>query len=111
MLNVAEMLEIEMEPPRRAQRQSHRMNIPGEPKIYFKVYSIGILDQVISDLDRRFSKDQKIVAKLLCLSPEVFMEKTVPEIEEDLEDIMTNFQKVQFYLILNNKIKASTQYF
>lgn len=96
--NLANSLEVTLMPPRRTSRQVYRRNTGGDAKEYFKGDAIDMLDQVISDLERRFGEDQKTTAKLLFLHPDQLRQMEFDAIKEELKDVVNHFNMVNRFL-------------
>jgi len=91
----AENLSVVLQPPRRAEHQTMRANTPGSTKEYFKrTIAIPILDAVISSLTKRFGADQRKVANLLTLSPQILINRSTQEVKADLDEAIDHFAKV-----------------
>ena len=89
--------EEDLLPPRRAERQVHRANPPGDlsPSDFYKI-TIGVpaIDRVINDLGSRFGHDQLKISKLLSLSPPVLITKTVTELRHDFDEVLKHFSSI-----------------
>lgn len=95
-------MDLNIEPPRRAARQTMRSNVPGSPSEYFKrTYCIGILDQLILVLNNRFGPiENQIIKSLMCLAPEFIMNHKVEETLAELRPVVNHFSEVRFLLHL-----------
>ena len=90
--SLTEELDVDMTPPRRTGWQQHRRNTEGSLKEYYRCKAIGMLDQVISNLETRFGDDQKIIAQILFMHPEHLKSWAFNDIRRELEEVVTIFE-------------------
>ena len=70
-----------------------RDNTPGNSSDYFKnTIAKELLATLLADLRSRFGSNQLNVAKMLALTPENLIKKTVDDVLQDLDEFINQFR-------------------
>ena len=93
ILKCGELLDVEILPPRRCNKQIMRDNTPGNSSDYFKnTVAKELLATLLADLRSRFGSNQLNVAKMLALTPENLIKKPVDDVLQDLDEFTNQFR-------------------